>query len=146
MAKQILRIEGKTDYARGITCNVGQIKGGSGVNVTPAECVIEVDLRVPNMALAEEMTHWFHGLEPIGHEVELTVEGGMNRPPYQKDAGITDLFGKAQAIYREIGKELADVPLTGGGSDGNFTAALGIPTLDGLGADGKGAHAIDEQI
>jgi glutamate carboxypeptidase len=146
MAKQILRIEGKTDYARGITCNVGQIKGGSGVNVTPADCVIEVDLRVPDMALAEELTHWFLGLEPIGHDVELTVEGGMNRPPYQKDAGITDLFGKAQAIYREIGKELADVPLTGGGSDGNFTAALGIPTLDGLGADGKGAHAIDEQI
>ena len=70
----------------------------------------------------------------------------MNRPPYQKDAGIAELFGKAQAIYREIGKELNDVPLTGGGSDGNFTAALGIPTLDGLGADGKGAHAAYEQI
>ena len=108
MAKQILRIEDKTDYARGITCNVGLIKGGSGVNVTPAECSVEVDLRVPNMALAEEMTHWFLGLEPIGHEVTLAVEGGMNRPPYQKDAGIADLFGKAQAIYREIGKELAD--------------------------------------
>ena len=76
----------------------------------------------------------------------LTVSGGMNRPPYQKDAGIAQLFGKAQAIYREIGKELNDVPLTGGGSDGNFTAALGIPTLDGLGADGKGAHAAYEQI
>ena len=74
------------------------------------------------------------------------VEGGMNRPPYRKDAGIQALFDKARAIYAEIGKELNDVPLTGGGSDGNFTAALGIPTLDGLGADGKGAHAIDEQI
>ena len=92
------------------------------------------------------MTHWFLGLEPIGPDVEVTVEGGMNRPPYQKDAGIAELFGKAQAIYREIGKELNDVPLTGGGSDGNFTAALGIPTLDGLGADGKGAHAAYEQI
>jgi len=71
---------------------------------------------------------------------------GANRPPCQKDAGIAQLFGKAQAIYREIGKELNDVPLTGGGSDGNFTAALGIPTLDGLGADGKGAHAAYEQI
>ncbi|CAN5721590.1 M20 family metallopeptidase [soil metagenome] len=146
MAKQILRIEGKTDYARGITCNVGLIQGGSGVNVVPAECKIEVDLRVPSPQLAEEMTHWFLGLEPIGEGVELTVTGGMNRPPYQKDAGIADLFGKAQAIYREIGKELNDVPLTGGGSDGNFTAALGIPTLDGLGADGKGAHAAYEQI
>lgn len=146
IARQIVRIEEKTDYARGITCNVGLIRGGSGVNVTPAECSIDVDLRVPSMQLAEEMTHWFLNLEPIGKEVELTVEGGMNRPPYQKDAGITDLFQKAQAIYREIGKELNDVPLTGGGSDGNFTAALGIPTLDGLGADGKGAHAVTEQI
>ncbi|WP_296339961.1 M20 family metallopeptidase [Reyranella sp.] len=146
MARQIVRIEGKTDYARGITCNVGLISGGTGVNVVSAECKAEIDLRVPSQQLAEEMTHWFLGLEAIGPDVEVTVEGGMNRPPYQKDAGIADLFGKAQAIYREIGKELADVPLTGGGSDGNFTAALGIPTLDGLGADGKGAHAANEQI
>ena len=146
MARQIMRIEAKTDYARGITCNVGLIQGGTGVNVVPAECRIDVDLRVPSQLLAEEMTHWFLNLEPIGKDVTLTVEGGMNRPPYQKDAGIAELFGKAQAIYREIGKELLDVPLTGGGSDGNFTAALGIPTLDGLGADGKGAHAAYEQI
>ena len=146
MAKQIMRIEAKTDYARGITCNVGLIQGGTGVNVVPAECRIDVDLRVPSQQLAEEMTHWFLNLEPIGQDVTLTVEGEMNRPPYQKDAGITSLFEKAQAIYREIGKELLDVPLTGGGSDGNFTAALGIPTLDGLGADGKGAHAAYEQI
>lgn len=146
MAKQIMRIEAKTDYARGITCNFGLIQGGTGVNVVPAECRIDVDLRVPSQQLAEEMTHWFLNLEPIGQDVTLTVEGEMNRPPYQKDAGITSLFEKAQAIYREIGKELNDVPLTGGGSDGNFTAALGIPTLDGLGADGKGAHAAYEQI
>jgi glutamate carboxypeptidase len=146
MARQIVRIEAKTDYARGITCNVGLIQGGTGVNVVPAECKAEVDLRVPSQLLAEEMTHWFLNLEPIGKDVTLTVEGEMNRPPYQKDAGIAALFEKAQAIYREIGKELKDVPLTGGGSDGNFTAALGIPTLDGLGADGKGAHAAYEQI
>ena len=146
MVRQILRIEGKTDYARGITGNVGLVKGGTGVNVVSAECTAEIDLRVPSQQLAEEMTHWFLGLEPIGADVEVTVSGGMNRPPYQKDAGIAQLFGKAQALYREIGKELLDVPLTGGGSDGNFTAALGIPTLDGLGADGKGAHAAYEQI
>jgi glutamate carboxypeptidase len=140
MARQILRIEGKTDYARGITCNVGLIKGGTGVNVVSAECTAEIDLRVPSQQLAEEMAHWFLGLEPIGADVEVTVSGGMNRPPYQKDAGIAQLFGKAQALYREIGKELLDVPLTGGGSDGNFTAALGVPTLDGLGIDGEGAH------
>lgn len=146
MARQVLRIESWTDYARGITVNVGLIDGGTGVNVVSAECTAEIDLRVPDPRSAEEMTHRFLGIEPIGADVEVRVEGGMNRPPYQKDAGITDLFTKAQAIYREIGKELLDVPLTGGGSDGNFTAALGIPTLDGLGADGKGAHAAYEQI
>ena len=146
MARQIMRIEAKTDYARGITCNVGLINGGTGVNVVPAECTAEIDLRVPDPRIAEEMVDWFLKLEPIGPDVEVKVEGGMNRPPYQKDAGIASLFEKAQAIYREIGKELKDVPLTGGGSDGNFTAALGIPTLDGLGADGKGAHAAYEQI
>jgi glutamate carboxypeptidase len=146
LARQIVRIEGKTDYKRGITCNVGLISGGTGVNVVPAECTAEIDLRVPDPRTAEEMVDWFLKLEPIGPDVEVTVEGGMNRPPYQKDAGIAALFEKAQAIYREIGKELKDVPLTGGGSDGNFTAALGIPTLDGLGADGKGAHAAYEQI
>ena len=146
LARQIVRIEGKTDYKRGITCNVGLINGGTGVNVVPAECTAEIDLRVPDPRIAEEMVDWFLKLEPIGPDVEVKVEGGMNRPPYQKDAGIAALFGKAQAIYREIGKELKDVPLTGGGSDGNFTAALGIPTLDGLGADGKGAHAAYEQI
>ena len=146
MARQILRIESWTDYARGVTVNVGLINGGTGVNVVSAECTAEIDLRVPDPRSAEEMTHRFLNIEPIGADVEVMVEGGMNRPPYQKDAGISDLFTKAQAIYREIGKELQDVPLTGGGSDGNFTAALGIPTLDGLGADGKGAHAAYEQI
>ena len=146
MAKQIVRIEGKTDYNRGITVNVGLVSGGTGVNVISAECTAEIDLRVPTPELAEEMVDWFLKLEPIGPDVEVKIEGGMNRPPYTKDAGITDLFQKAQSIYREIGKELNDVLLTGGGSDGNFTAALGIPTLDGLGADGKGAHAAYEQI
>ena len=146
MARQILRIESWTDYARGVTVNVGLINGGTGVNVVSAECTAEIDLRVPDPRSAEEMTHRFLNIEPIGADVEVRVEGGMNRPPYQKDAGISDLFTKTQAIYREIGKELQDVPLTGGGSDGNFTAALGIPTLDGLGADGKGAHAAYEQI
>ena len=146
LARQIVRIEAMTDYGRGITLNVGLVSGGTGVNVVPAEATAEVDLRVPDPETAAEMTAILLGLKAIGEEVEVMVEGGMNRPPYRKDAGIQALFDKARAIYAEIGKELNDVPLTGGGSDGNFTAALGIPTLDGLGADGKGAHAIDEQI
>jgi glutamate carboxypeptidase len=104
MARQILRIEGKTDDARGITCNVGLVKGGTGVNVVSAECTAEMDLRVPSQQLAEEMTHWFLGLEPIGSDVEVTVSGGMNRPPYQKDAGIAQLFGKAQALSEVEGR------------------------------------------
>jgi glutamate carboxypeptidase len=146
LARQIVRIEAMTDYGRGITLNVGLVNGGTGVNVVPSEATAEVDLRVPDPATAEEMVARLLALKPIGEDVEVAVEGGMNRPPYRKDAGIQALFDKARAIYAEIGKELNDVPLTGGGSDGNFTAALGIPTLDGLGADGKGAHAIDEQI
>ena len=146
LARQIVRIEAMTDYGRGITLNVGLVNGGTGVNVVPSEATAEVDLRVPDPETAAEMTSTLLGLKAIGEDVEVMVEGGMNRPPYRKDAGIQALFDKARAIYAEIGKELNDVPLTGGGSDGNFTAALGIPTLDGLGADGKGAHAIDEQI
>ncbi len=146
LARQIVRIEAMTDYGRGITVNVGLVSGGTGVNVVSAEATAEVDLRVPDPDLAAEMTATLLGLQAIGEEVEVAVEGGMNRPPYRKDAGIQALFDKARAIYAEIGKELNDVPLTGGGSDGNFTAALGIPTLDGLGADGKGAHAAFEQI
>jgi glutamate carboxypeptidase len=146
LARQIVRIEAMTDYGRGITVNVGLVSGGTGVNVVSAEATAEVDLRVPDPETAAEMTATLLGLQAIGEEVEVTIEGGMNRPPYRKDAAIQALFDKARAIYSEIGKELNDVPLTGGGSDGNFTAALGIPTLDGLGADGKGAHAAFEQI
>lgn len=124
MAKQVMRIEGKTDYARGITCNAGRIQDGSGVNVVPAECRIEVDLRVPS---------------------PQPVEGGMNRPPYTKDAGIAALFEHAKGLAAEIGFELEDVKLTGGGSDGNFTAAI-APTLDGLGVDGLGGHTHHEQL
>src|SRR5258708_1222810 len=128
MSKQILRIEGKTNYARGITCNVGLINGGTGVNVVSAECTAEIDLRVPSQQLAEEMVHWFLGLEPIGADVEVTRTGGMNRPPYQKYAGIAQLFGKAQALYRETGKQLNHLPLTRAPLHAHFTAPPRPPT------------------
>jgi glutamate carboxypeptidase len=146
IARQVLAIEAMTDYARGVTTSVGLIRGGTGVNVIPQFCEIEVDMRVPDAALGEAMTAKMLGLKPSDPDVKLTVEGGMNRPPYVKDAGIAQLFEHARAIAAEIGFELKDVKLTGGGSDGNFTAALGVPTLDGLGADGKGAHTDYEQI
>lgn len=145
-ARQILDIEGFTDYARGVTCNVGLIAGGSGVNVVPEVCRLEVDLRVPDKALGEEMTARLLSLKSHDADVRVEVAGGMNRPPYGKDAGIAKLFELAKQIAARDGYELKDVPLTGGGSDGNFTAALGVPTLDGLGPDGKGAHTDYEQI
>lgn len=146
MAHQILAIEAMTDYARGITTSVGLICGGTGVNVVPQFCEIEIDLRIPDMATADEMVAKILGLTPKDPDVKVVVEGGLNRPPYTKDAGIAGLFEHARGLAKEIGFELEDVKLTGGGSDGNFTAALGIPTLDGLGADGKGAHTDYEQI
>lgn len=145
-ARQILAIEGLTDYAKGITTNVGLIKGGSGVNVVPALCELEIDLRVPTAELAESVTAHILALKSHDPDCIVEVTGGMNRPPYGKNEGIAKLFEHAKGLAKEIGFDLQDVPLTGGGSDGNFTAAMGIPTLDGLGADGRGPHALDEQI
>jgi glutamate carboxypeptidase len=145
MARVILAVEEMTDYALGVTTNVGLVSGGTAVNVVPHECRVEVDLRVPTQALADEYCEKILGLVAQDPDVALEVSGDMTRPPYQKDAGIEALFDHAKAICAEIGFELKDMH-TGGGSDGCFTAALGTPTLDGLGADGKGAHAKDEQI
>ncbi len=145
MARQILDIEALTDHDLGVTTNVGLIHGGTGVNVVPGECVAEVDLRVPTAELASEYSDKILGLSAYDTDVSLVIEGGMNRPPYKKDAGIAALYEHARALAAEIGFELEDMA-TGGGSDGNFTAALGIPTLDGLGADGHGPHTLDETI
>ena len=146
IAQQVVKLERMTDYAREITVSVGLISGGTGANVVPAECRATIDLRVPDNATAEEMVGRILGLKPIGPDTTLTVTGGINRPPYGKNAGIAALLAHAQKLAEEIGFKLEDTPLTGGVSDGNFPAALGVPTLDGLGADGKGAHSLDEQI
>jgi len=145
MARQIVDIEAMTNYDIGITLNVGEIRGGTGVNVVPGECVIGVDLRMPTPELAEEYVGKILNLKPYNPDVTLEVTGGLNRPPYKKDAGIAALYEHARGLAAEIGFDLQDTA-TGGGSDGNFTAALGIPTLDGLGADGHGAHTLDETI
>ena len=143
-ARQIVAIEALTDYARGITTNVGVISGGTAENVIPRECRFTVDLRVLSSADGEEYCHRLLALAPNDPDVTVRVTGGMNRPPYSKDAGISRLHEKARAIAAELGQSLDDVPVTGGGADGNFTAALGVPTLDGLGIDGDGAHTLAE--
>ena len=145
MAYQVLRLEGMTDYARGITVSVGVIEGGTFPNVVPAECRALVDLRVPDADSAKEMCARIMGLTPVGPDTEVHVSGGMNRPGYRKDEGIGALFEHARSLAAEIGFELDDTG-SGGVSDGNFSAALGVPTLDGLGVDGQGAHTDYEQL
>ncbi|MCH9675137.1 MAG: M20/M25/M40 family metallo-hydrolase [Gammaproteobacteria bacterium] len=145
IAHQVLVLESMTDYEQEVTLNVGVISGGTGINVVPAACVAEVDMRVPTPELGEEMCERVLGLTAHDPDVTLLVTGGMNRPPYEKDAGIAKLHEHARRLAKDIGFELDDVK-TGGGSDGNFTAALGIPTLDGLGVDGHGAHAHNEHL
>lgn len=145
-ARQILFIEGLTDYARGITTNVGEIKGGSARNVVPQTCQLGVDFRVIEPADGEEIARKIEGLVAHDPDVRITVTGGMNRPPFPPRPETQALFERAKALAAEEGWVLEHVPLTGGGSDGNFTAALGCPTLDGLGADGDGAHTLREFI
>ena len=140
MAHQILAIDAMTDYTRGVTTTVGMISGGTAANVIPQHCHISVDLRVRDAATGRELEERILGLKSVDPDVKLKVTGGMNRPPFEKTAAIDALLRQAQALARDIGFVLADTIMTGGGSDGNFTAALGIPTLDGLGIDGDGAH------
>jgi glutamate carboxypeptidase len=140
MARQVLAIEGMTDYGRGITTTVGMISGGTAPNVIPQHCRISADLRVRDAETGRELEAKILALKPFDKDVKLTVTGGMNRPPFEKTPAIDALLKHAQGVARGIGFELADTAMTGGGSDGNFTAALGVATLDGLGIDGDGAH------
>lgn len=144
LARLILQIEGFTDYAKGVTTNVGLIRGGTRANVVPEDAYAEIDMRVTSPAQGEEMVARMLALTSATDGVTVTLSGGLNRPPYEKDERISALYMHARSLAAEIGYELLDLK-TGGGSDGNFTAAL-APTLDGLGVDGKGAHTHHEQI
>jgi len=144
MARTVLKFEALTDYDSGLTCNVGLIKGGTGTNVVPAEAWIKVDIRIPDMAALKVVEDFVAGLTPHDPDVTLTVTGGLDRPPYERSSGIDALLARAKAVAADIGWDLEHLK-TGGGSDGNFTAAL-TPTLDGLGVDGKGGHTDYEQL
>lgn len=144
-ARQVERIAEFTDLKRGITVNPGTISGGTRSNVVPAEARIDVDIRAVRLKDAEELDDKFRALRPVDERCKLRVEGGLNRPPMERTQGIVDLFGKAREIAAELGAEVEET-LSGGGSDGNFTAALGVPTLDGIGGVGEGAHAVNESI
>jgi glutamate carboxypeptidase len=143
-AHQIVAIEAMTDYGRGVTTSIGMVSGGTAANTIPQWAQFCVDLRVTNLADGQQFSEAILGLRAHDPDVRISVTGGMNRPPYEKNEGVVRLFAQAQALAAELGMTLQDVPMTGGGSDGNFTAALGIPTLDGLGIDGDGAHTLQE--
>jgi glutamate carboxypeptidase len=150
LARQIEKISAWTDLERGITLNVGTIGGGTKTNVVPAEAWAEIDLRVAKRTDGPRMEKRFAALKPTKSSgCTLTVEGGINRPPMERTRGTVQLFHRAQELAAEIahefGGQLAEAS-TGGASDGNFTSALGIPTLDGMGAVGEGAHATHESV
>jgi glutamate carboxypeptidase len=145
LARQIERIARFTDLQRGITVNPGVISGGTRINVVAAEAKAHVDMRVLRLKDAAAVDRKFRALRPVDKRCAIEVSGGLNRPPLERSAAIVRLFRKAREMARDMGVEL-DESLSGGGSDGNFTAALGVPTLDGLGAIGEGAHALNESI
>ncbi len=146
LARQILDIEAMTDYGRGVTTNVGLVSGGTGVNVVPRDATAVIDMRVTTIEDGGEYCARMLALKPYDPDVTVSISGGMNRPPFEASEATMALFEHARTCAADVGIDLETVPMTGGGSDGNFTAALGIPTLDGLGADGKGAHTLEEQI
>ncbi|MFN2244625.1 MAG: M20/M25/M40 family metallo-hydrolase, partial [Anaerolineae bacterium] len=145
LAHQVLRLEELTDYERGTTVNVGVVQGGSKVNVRPASAWAEIDLRVTTAEEGQRMTRAIRGLRPKNPDASLLVTGQMNRPPWEISPAGQALFERARDAGARLGMELWPAG-TGGGSDGNFTAALGIPTLDGLGIVGNDAHAVTEWV
>ncbi|SDR17136.1 glutamate carboxypeptidase [Rhizobiales bacterium GAS113] len=144
LARQILDLEAMTDYASGVTVNVGVIRGGTRANVVAQHASAEIDMRVPNPEIGAKAIARVLAIKPYDKDVVVEVSGGLNRPGYEKSPRISELFEHARGLASEIGFELQDLA-TGGGSDGNFTAAR-VPTLDGLGVDGKGGHTHHEQI
>jgi glutamate carboxypeptidase len=144
-ARQIEKMASLTNLHRGITVNPGVISGGTRSNVIAAEASIDVDVRAVRLKDSEAVEKKLRRLNAVDRRCRIRVEGGLNRPPMERTRAIRKLYEKARQIGGSIGFKLEE-SATGGGSDGNFTAALGVPTLDGLGGVGEGAHAINESI
>ena len=145
LARQIEKVSAFTDIKKGVTVSVGLVSGGSRTNVIPAEAVAQVDVRIARLKDAAGIDKKMRSLRPFNRKCKLEITGGINRPPMDRTPGVAALYTKAVAIARDLGWKLGEAAV-GGGSDGNFTASLGIPTLDGLGAVGDGAHASHEHI
>ena len=145
LARLLQKVENFTDLRLGRTVNPGVIGGGTRSNVIAAQAWAEVDVRIAKASDAARVDKLFRGLRCADPACTLTITGGINRPPMERKPGTVALYKQARRLAAEIGFEL-DEAATGGGSDGNFTAALGVPTLDGMGAVGEGAHAAHESV
>jgi len=145
LARQIGALQVLTDLTKGITVNPGVIGGGTQSNVIAAEAWAEIDVRIPRKRDLARMDRSLRSLRPFDKSCTLTITGGMNRPPMERSKGTVQLFRRARRLAAELGIALEEAA-TGGASDGNFTAALGVPTLDGMGAVGAGAHAPHEHL
>ncbi len=145
LARQITAIAKFNDLRRGISVNSGVIRGGTRTNVIAAEATAEIDVRIKSAKQAASLDRKFRSLKAFDKHCKLGLEGGINRLPMERTAGVAALYKKARAIAKEVDWRL-DEAAVGGGSDGNFTAGMGIPTLDGMGGVGAGAHAVHEHI
>jgi glutamate carboxypeptidase len=145
LAHQVLALRALQDSLDGVTLTVGRIEGGIRSNVVPDRARAEVDVRVSTAAAGDRLMQALGGLSPQTPRVRLQISGGLNRPPFERTPGVARLFDLARAAAAELGLDLGEGS-TGGASDGNFTAARGVPTLDGLGPCGGGAHALDEHV
>jgi glutamate carboxypeptidase len=145
VARVIETVSGWTDLKHGITVTAGVVGGGSKSNVIPAQAWAEIDLRIVHKADGPRMERKFAALQPTDKRCALSVKGGINRPPMERTRSTVRLYRQARALAVQLGFALEEA-LSGGASDGNFTSALGIPTLDGMGAVGEGAHARHESI
>lgn len=145
LAHQIISLEQLRDFDRGVTVNVGVVSGGTRGNVVAEEARAVVDVRVPTMEDVARIEARFQELRPVNPAVSIEVAGSIGRPPLERTAGVARLYEQARAVAAELGVDLEEGS-TGGGSDGNFTAAIGVPTLDGLGPEGDGAHALHEHV
>jgi glutamate carboxypeptidase len=145
IAHQVIAIQRLTDYDKGTTLNVGVIRGGTTTNVVPEEAHADIDFRVMAAAEADRVLDSLQKLSPVLEGTSIEIKGGLNRPPLPRDERMVSTFQKAQRIAAELGITLTEGG-TGGGSDANFVAPLGVPVLDGLGARGEGQHTGNEYV
>jgi glutamate carboxypeptidase len=145
LAHQILRLHQLTDLERGISVNVGVVSGGTRENVVAAYAEAALDVRVTHRPDLERLEHALSSLEPVVEDTSIELTGEWTRPPLEPTPESERLFSRAREIGRDLGLDLEQT-LSGGGSDGNLVGALGVPVLDGLGADGAGAHALNEHV